>query len=544
MLKNFRLGTRLGFGFGCLILIFVIACTMLLSLSNDLGEKARIVHIFNVPKAESVTKILDSMYQMRLSTQSALRHRGSNVNKDGEAIVKYRNDALAHTEEFGEILKKRSSKDEVQIKDFLQEEITAVIPMQEELIKHAVNGNELEIIADLEKLENRLEPVMARLGELIEYENGRVMLRTEEIMAGVRTITITVIVSAAMMIVLALLAAFFVTRSITQPVKRMLGTVEAMAGGDLSRVIIAESKDEIGVLQSALGRMNDNLARMIGEVRNGAKQLVSSASELSGAAASVRKSSEKQSEAATAMAAALEQMSASIGHVSTLSEDARQTSSEAGQSAHSGSDTIHTMVNDIRQISDAIGEGAAKAQQLGKESERISTIVHVIRDVADQTNLLALNAAIEAARAGEQGRGFAVVADEVRKLAERTTTSTADINATVSEIQQVTAQAVASMDLAAQEVETGIGKLRESVAGLEGITQSSSQVTQMAGQISDAARQQGVASEEMASSMQQITDLIEQNTGAAREARHAADELLNTAHKLDQLISGFELYRR
>jgi aerotaxis receptor len=137
-----------------------------------------------------------------------------------------------------------------------------------------------------------------------------------------------------------------------------------------------------------------------------------------------------------------------------------------------------------------------------------------------------------------------VVADEVRKLAERTTTSTADINNTVNEFQAVTAQAVSSMDLAAHEVETGIGKLRESVASLEGITNSSSQVSLMASQISDAAQQQGIASEEVAGSMQQITDLIEQNSHSARAAKQVAVELLSTSHQLEALISTFELYRR
>ncbi len=131
----------------------------------------------------------------------------------------------------------------------------------------------------------------------------------------------------------------------------------------------------------------------------------------------------------------------------------------------------------------------------------------------------------------------------MRKLAERTTSSTADISVTVNEIQSVTTQAVASMELAAAEVETGIGMLRQSVAGLEGITHSSSNVSEMAGQISDAARQQGIASEEVAGSMQQITDLIEQNTASAQAAKIAADELLRTASQLDALISGFTLYR-
>ncbi len=195
------------------------------------------------------------------------------------------------------------------------------------------------------------------------------------------------------------------------------------------------------------------------------------------------------------------------------------------------------------RVVDAVHASNATIDKLNQSIAKIGDMTQVIADIASQTNLLALNAAIEAARAGEQGRGFAVVADEVRKLAERTTTSTGDINSTVVEIQSVTAQAVHSMDLAAREVETGIDKLRASVDGLTDITHSSRQVSEMAVHISDAATQQGTASAEVANSMQRVSDLINRNAASAQQAKQAADDLLQTAAQLDRLIATFRLYR-
>ena len=192
------------------------------------------------------------------------------------------------------------------------------------------------------------------------------------------------------------------------------------------------------------------------------------------------------------------------------------------------------------RVVDAVQASNKTMELLNQSIVKIGDICSVIADIASQTNLLALNAAIEAARAGEQGRGFAVVADEVRKLAERTTASTSDINSTVGEIQEVTKEAVQSMNLAAEEVENGIGKLRESVAGLENITKSSSHVSSMSRQISDASQQQGVASEEVASNMQRVTDLINRNAENAVSAKKATERLLGTAEELNKLITLFK----
>ncbi len=246
-----------------------------------------------------------------------------------------------------------------------------------------------------------------------------------------------------------------------------------------------------------------------------------------------------------------ERLQAVDGVVTHLNEFVSTSSTESSQMVNESesriADNQKLIVEMGLYIENRIQEAQADQERVAQvvaEARSLESLTKLIKGIASQTNLLALNAAIEAARAGEQGRGFAVVADEVRKLAERTTSSTTDIATMVSEIQSVTQSAVSSMQQAAQEVETGIGMLRESVSGLEGITGASQQVSGMAQQISEAAQQQNIASQEVASNMEHITDLIEQNTDSARQAKSAADELLHTAQQLDNVVAQFQLYQR
>ncbi len=332
---------------------------------------------------------------------------------------------------------------------------------------------------------------------------------------------------------------FYMSRLILSPLQQAIAVAKRIASGNLNGEIQAAHQDETGELLRSLADMQEKLRGMISGLNGSACELSRMSEELAGSSGRIVKGTSEQHDSASSMAASIEQMSVSINVVSENATDADDAVGESSALTRKGKKTLLEMDAAMQKISSAVNESAQIIENLGRESARISEIVNVIKDIADQTNLLALNAAIEAARAGEQGRGFAVVADEVRKLAERTANSTQEITEMIQSIQGKTEGAVNSMKEGVEVVGRGTSMTAEAAAVMGDVELKSSQVSSKVSEISAALKEQGMASHEIATHVEKIAQMAEQNTNASRNVAESADRMKSLVANLEGMVSQF-----
>ena len=319
--------------------------------------------------------------------------------------------------------------------------------------------------------------------------------------------------------------------------------VKQVAAGDLSVEIPVANTDSTSLL-AAMKVMQSNLQKLIGEIQTNADMVTSAAKKMTIAAENVAGSSQQQSASSLEIAAAMEQSTVSINLMSDSANQAQTISGDSELLMNETSGVVSEAVNRIAKIATVVEQASQTVRTLGQESENVSKIVLVIKEVADQTNLLALNAAIEAARAGEQGRGFAVVADEVRKLAERTTQSTQEITTMISSMQSSARDAVTCIEDAVANVNEGVILTKRVGESVSRLGASSHEVKGVIIDVSSALREQNAASNEIARNVEQIAQTGERNSGAVGAVAKAATELQQLANSLTDSARHFTTVKR
>jgi methyl-accepting chemotaxis protein len=528
MFKNLKIKIKLGVGFGVVLLLTVVMLVLGIYQMGQINEHLkRIVNVNNVKvklandAGLAIANILSGTRIISLvTTDEAFNAEREKIDAERK---KYR-------EAIATIKNMDSSKDNTDLVAHIEDAIVPAKAANNKFIelKNAHKTAEANAVLLTEAIP-LTQKISDEIDKLIKYQEGRSKIRYEEAVTDYGNARLILLVIGGIAIMFSLTISFLISRSITSPLQKGIDVADKIAKGDLtSDDLDATARDETGALAKSLNAMKHSLSDMIGKFSDTSSHVASSSEELSATVTQITKRVDEQSSKANQVATASAQMSQTVIDIAKNSANIASSSTDTLQTAEDGAEVVRKTVNEVQEIARTVAGLAKLMASLGDRSVQIGEIVSVIKDIADQTNLLALNAAIEAARAGEQGRGFAVVADEVRKLAEKTAQSTSEIGNMIKAIQDETEKAVTSMGEGTKKVQSGVELATHAGSALNMIVNSVNSLQSMVQQIAS-------ATEEMSTVSEQISCDIEVIAAVSKETSSGSYQIAQEATNLSKL---------
>jgi methyl-accepting chemotaxis protein len=537
---DMKVGTKLLSGFIMIALLAGVIGWVGVSNIREIAAKDTMMYEDMLVPVTQLGRISTTFQRVRVNLAKALL---VNNRQDKEKFLAQIKEMSAEITKLTDELEKNSTTAEGKtlLKEF-SDSRSVFRPIIARIIDLSIAGKDAEATALYQG-----DAVTAALAEqalidkMVDFNTKEAKRASEQNTATAHGAVQFTLIFALLCMIMAVGLGIFISRTISAPLKRGVEFAAAVAGGDLTHRLDMDREDEVGKLANALNDMVEKLREVISKMADASDTVSSAAAQLCASSEQMATGTEEVAAQAGTVATAGEEMAATSTEIAQNCGMAAESSKRANDSAVTGASIVRETVTVMNRIADKVKDSAKTVESLGSRSDQIGEIIGTIEDIADQTNLLALNAAIEAARAGEQGRGFAVVADEVRALAERTTKATKEIGQMIKAIQSETKGAVEVMEEGVKEVEKGTAEAAKSGDALKDILDQINSVTMQVSQMATAAEQQTATTTEISSNIQQITEVIQGTARGAEESASASQQLAKMADELQNLAGYFRL---